>query len=269
MSDLSMSELTTFRWSFEEDVAHFKKAGYKALGVWRQKLADYGEAKGVELLEESGLTCSNLLWCGGFTGSDGRGFRDGLDDARDAVQTAAALRAGCLIVYTGARGGHTRNHARRLLADALKELVPVAAEHNVVLALKPMHPEASGELTFLTDVADAVALADSFADPHLKLVFDTYHLGIAPNWEAKLRAVAPHLAMVHLADGLAPNDGEQSRTRLGQGTVPLKEILAALDDAGYDGYYDVELVGTDVDPTGYPDLLEHSREAFRNFTGAC
>ena len=68
MARLSINELTTYRWSFEEDVAAFQSAGVPAIGVWRQKLSDYGEAKGAELLVESGLAVSNLLGAGGFTG---------------------------------------------------------------------------------------------------------------------------------------------------------------------------------------------------------
>ena len=51
---LSMNEMTTYRWSFEEDVQHYSAAGIEAIGVWRQKLADYGEEKGIELLSETG-----------------------------------------------------------------------------------------------------------------------------------------------------------------------------------------------------------------------
>lgn len=262
MSVLSMSELTTFRWSFEEDVAHFKRAGYEAVGVWRQKLTEFGEEKGIDLLEESGLRVSNLLWCGGFTGSDGRSFRDGLEDARDAIQTAAHMRAGCLVVYTGARGGHTHNHARRLLKEALKELLPLAAEQGVTLALEPMHAEVTSECTFLNDLNDALALIESLNHPRLKLAFHTYHMGLCPAWKTNLAAVAPHIAVVHLGDGHPPQGGEQVRTKLGDGVVPLAEIVAALGMAGFNGYYDVELIGTDVEPSGYLDLLDHSREAF-------
>src|SRR4051794_35720367 len=80
MTRLSMNELTTFRWSFEQDVAQYLAAGFGAIGVWRQKLSDYGEEKGIELLAESGLQVSNLLWAGGFTGSDGRTFRESIED---------------------------------------------------------------------------------------------------------------------------------------------------------------------------------------------
>src|SRR4051812_644354 len=100
---LSMNEVTTYRWSFEEDVANYVAAGWPAIGVWRQKLSDFGEQRGIELLSESGLKVSNLLWAGGFTGSDGRTFRESVDDALEAVRLAAEMHAGCLVVYSGGR----------------------------------------------------------------------------------------------------------------------------------------------------------------------
>ncbi len=50
MATLSMNETTTFRWSFEEDVARYAAAGIPAMGVWRQKLSDCGQGRGLELL---------------------------------------------------------------------------------------------------------------------------------------------------------------------------------------------------------------------------
>jgi hypothetical protein len=38
MAMLSMNETTTYRWSFEEDVAHYARAGIRAMGVWRHNL---------------------------------------------------------------------------------------------------------------------------------------------------------------------------------------------------------------------------------------
>src|SRR5437868_1367486 len=105
MDRLSMNELTTYRWSFEEDVRNYAAAGFSAIGVWRQKLSDFGEERGAELLLESGLEVSSLLWAGGFTGSDGRSYRESLQDAEESVRLAAGLHAGCLILFTGSRAG--------------------------------------------------------------------------------------------------------------------------------------------------------------------
>ncbi|MEZ6111804.1 MAG: hypothetical protein R3C99_12420 [Pirellulaceae bacterium] len=63
MARFAVNEMTTFRWTFEEDVQSYLQAGIRALGVWRQKLSDIGEEKGAELLAES---------CRGFGASHGR-----------------------------------------------------------------------------------------------------------------------------------------------------------------------------------------------------
>jgi len=262
MALLSVNEITTFRWTFEEDVANYTAAGIPAIGVWRQKLSDCGEAKAAEILEASGLRVSHLFWAGGFTGSDGRSFRVSVEDAEEALRTAATLRAGTLVVYSGARAGHTHNHARRLFRDALLQLAPLAAEMDVDLAIEPMHSGCASEFTFLTSLDEVIELLDAIADPRIKIVLDTYHLGLDATLAARIPAILPRVALVQLGDARHPPKGEQDRCRLGEGVVPLGPIVDALIAAGYDGFYDVELLGEELESSDYNSLLEHAKEAF-------
>jgi sugar phosphate isomerase/epimerase len=262
MTRLSMNEMTTYRWSFEEDVARYAAAGIPAIGVWRQKLSDFGEYKGIELLGESRLRVSNLLWAGGFTGSDGRSLKESIDDAAEAVRLAAEMHAACLVVYSGARAGHTHAHARRLVRDALEQVLPLAEELRVDLAIEPMHPECAGEWTFLTCLDDCLALLNAVNHPRLKLVFDTYHLGWDEKVLARLQELTPRIAVVHLGDGKSPHDREQNRSRLGEGHIGLKQIVGLLEASGYRGYYDVELIGPDIEVSDYHELLVQSKQAF-------
>ena len=265
MAMLSMNETTTYRWSFEEDVRHYEAAGYQAIGVWRQKLADFGEEKGIDLLHESRLAVSSLLWAGGFTGSDGRTHRDSVEDAREAIRLAATMKAACLVVYTGGRGGHTHNHARRLIKSAIKELEPVAADSDVTLAFEPMHAGCAAEWTFLTSVSDTVDLLAEFDSEHVKLVLDTYHLGQDLNNLDELSRLVPRTALVQLGDAHKPPTGEQNRCLLGQGQIPLSDIVGRLAREGYQGYYEVELLGEDVEAADYQTLLSHSKQALEGF----
>lgn len=263
---ISMNEMTTFRWSFEEDVERFVKSGFAGIGVWLQKLADFGEERGIELLADSQLKVSNLLWAGGFTGSDGRTYRESIDDALEAVRWAAAMNAGCLVVYTGARAGHTHNHARRLVRGALAEVAAAAAEYQVTLALEPMHAGCAADCTFITSLDDALTLIGEVDSPQLKLAFDTYHLGYEPNLVLRIPEIVGQIAVVRVADGKQPPTREQNRLKLLDGTLPLREIFAALAAANYDGPYDVLLLGEDVESTDYWELLEHSRGALARLT---
>ena len=100
-----------------------------------------------------------------------------------------------------------------------------------------------------------------------QILFDTYHLGQDPDILGRISQLAPHVAIVQLGDARQPPEGEQNRCRLGEGIVPLAEIVGALRAAGYDGYYDVELLGEEIEPSDYESLLEHAKEAFGKLLG--
>jgi sugar phosphate isomerase/epimerase len=262
MSLLSMNEVTTFRWSLDEDVENYRRAGYRSIGVWRHKLVDWDEERAVDVIAASGLSVSSLTFAGGFTGSGGTTFREGVDDATAALRLAAAMQAGCLVLYPGSRNNHTSRHAYRLLRHALDELLPLAEDCEVPLALEPMHAACAGSATFLTDFDAVWELLEDYSSPYLKLAYDTYHFP----WELcdrdVLRDIARHVGIVYLGDRRRPPSIDQERCPLGHGELPLGEIVAALIDAGYAGQFDVRLLVPEIDPHDYSRLLDQSRQAF-------
>ena len=262
MPRLSMNELTTYRWSLPDDVDAYLAAGYDAIGVWRQKIEDFGEEAAIDLLSQSGLAVSNLLWCGGFTGSDGRSYQESVDDALAAIRLAAALNAGCLVVYSGGRNGHTLRHARRLFSMALDELLPLAEAADVTLAIETMHPACAADWTYLTQLDEALQLVDETNSPSLKVVVDTYHSCEAIAKHPRLDSLIPHIAVVQLGDRHCPPDINHDRCRLGEGTLQIREAVQALMEAGYQGDFDIELLGEDIETRCYFRLLEESRETF-------
>ncbi|HEX4131606.1 MAG TPA: sugar phosphate isomerase/epimerase family protein [Pirellulales bacterium] len=260
--------MTTFRWNFEEDLSQAAALGFTAIGLWRQKLADYGEQAGQALLAAMGLSVSNVCWAGGFIGSDGRSLAESIADATDAIRLTAALHADCLVVYSGPRGGHTNTHAHRLFRDSLRELLPAARRFGVTLAIKAVHAHCAVDCGIVTRLSDAVDLIRSFDDPCVKLAFDTYQMGWDLDVPDRLAELANDIAIVHLADGHPPTHGEMHCCPLGQGDVPVEAMLAALERGGYNGYFDLKLVGAANDPAGYRDLLVHSQQSAADMLSA-
>ncbi len=256
---LAVNQLTTLRWSLEEDLHHFEMLGAEGIGIWRPKLTDLGRHQGIDLVQQSRLAVSSLLWAGGFTGSEGRSHSESIDDGLDAVRLAADLQAGCLVVYSGGRGGHTWKHARRLVISAIRELVDFADELGVTMAFEPTHPICGTDWGFFHTIDDTQRLLDTIERPSLRVVLDTYHLGQEEDLLGKLAAITPQVALVHLGDACRTPGYEQDRCRLGQGIVPLREIVACLQAHGYDGFYEVELLGQQVEQFEYADLI---RDAF-------
>jgi len=257
-----MNELTTFGWSFDEDLYHYRRAGFDAIGVWRRKLTDFGVERGLELLADSGLSVSNLMWAGGFTGNDGRTQRQSIADAQAAIHTAAVLQAGALVLYTGGRNNHTQRHTQRLLRGALDKLLPIAEEYEVPLAIEPMHAACGSEWTFLTTLEETTSLLADYGSHYLKLVYDSYHFPLRGTELSWLAELAPSIAIVHLGDAHVPHGIDQERCPLGEGQVPLQEIIRTLLEAGYAGDFDVELTGPVVESACYQALLQDSRAFF-------
>jgi sugar phosphate isomerase/epimerase len=89
-----------------------------------------------------------------------------------------------------------------------------------------------------------------------------YHWGHEPSILRQLPGFVSKIGIVQLGDAKQPPCGDQNRCRLGEGSLPLKEITGILIDAGYNGFYDVELVGEDLENSDYGQLIEQSKQAF-------
>ena len=264
MQRFSANEFTTMRWSFDEDVRNYLQAGFDGIGVWRQKLADFGEEKGAELLADSGLPVTSLFWVGGFTGSDGRSFNESVADALEALQLAHFLGARNLVVHSGPRHGHTRNHSRRLLTDAIRAMLPLAEEFGVRLALEPMPTQCASGWTFLNSLEDARTFVDSMGSDYVRLVLDTYYFGDRPSLLEELESLIPYLAVVHVSDASESPAAEQRRRRIGDGHLPLALLVNTLHAKGFDGEFELELMGEDLEVADYFELIKGERNAFQN-----
>jgi sugar phosphate isomerase/epimerase len=259
MLKLSVSELSTYRWGFEEDVLHYRQAGFSAIGIWRAKLAEYGDEKGLELLAEQQMRVSSLQWLGGFTGSDGRSFRDSMHDAFDGLELAGQLKAESVVVLAGGRSGHIQKHAMRLLRTALRELSEAAQAVGVKLAIEPMHSGCAHDFTFITELPQTLDLIAEMGLPNLGLVFDCYHLAQDPRVLAWLPDIIPYIHLVQLGDSKHAPMGEQNRCLLGQGNLPLPQIVQLLTKHLYDGYLEIELLGEELESIDYNTVLESSK----------
>lgn len=259
MPRLSMNELTTYRWSFDEDVFQYQEAGYQAIGLWRRKVADFGEERALDLLAESGMAVSTVYYAGGFTGNDGRSQAESIEDAVDALRLAAAAEAGSLLLFTGGRNNHIQRQAERLLHGAIDELLPMAEVFGVPLALKPKHPACAAEWSFLTDLSETLAFVQRYGSPWLKVVYDTYQFPCAVKSPELLAELIPFLGLVQVADGRVPRSVDQAQCMIGEGRVAIESIVTALLDAGYDGDFDVKLSGPEIETASYYEILQRSQ----------
>jgi sugar phosphate isomerase/epimerase len=262
MTRLAVNQITTNRWSLEQDLQFYREEGFEAAGLWRPKFSRLeDEDRAIDLVRESGLTISSLSFAGGFTGLNGSSFFDAVDDARQALQLASAVGAECLVLVSGPQRGHIQSHARRLLVDAVKALAEDAAELGVALALLPMSPAVGTDCSFLSSLDETLDVIDR-SGRGARIAFDVYHLWQEPRLLERIPEVAPHVAVVQISDSQGTPRSQYDRCRPGDGRIPLTSIVHAFDEAGYGGYYELTIWSRDLWKADYADMLSECRARF-------
>ena len=260
---VSVNEMTTYRWSFLEDVLNYEELGIEGIGIWRPKLCECGEELARHVLVDSSLKVTSVSWAGGFTGVNGYSFADAIDDARDAIRLAASLKAECLVVLSGGRNGHIKSQMYRLLVDGLRELGDFAAERGLSLAVKPMHAMFARDWTFLNSLDHTLDVLDCVGHESVKLAFDVYHLWQEPRLLDRIRDIVGRVATVQLSDWREPPRTDNDHCSLGTGEIPLPWIIESFLQNGYEGFFDVQVWSEDLWRCNYFELLNQSLSYLR------
>lgn len=263
MHKLSVSQVTTHNWTFDQDVQNYAAAGLDGIGVWRDKLDLFGLEQGLSMLQNSGLQVANLVDSGYFLSKTRSQTRRAIEDVHEAINLAARLKTDCLLIVTGGIGSfyRTEQQARQIVIECLREVAPIAQSTGVRLAIEPIHQRYPG-YTFLHDIPGTLELIEAVGSPAVGLLFDTDHLYESPNLFEDIRKAGERIFCVHINDMPSQPGPGIDRKILGDGVIPLKEILSAIDSTGYSGFYDVEIMSDEVWKMDYIQLLATLKQRF-------
>lgn len=244
---LSINQATVPRWSVPELMDGVARAGYRAVGLWRDRVAVTGEDKAARLARDASVQISSLCRGGWFCAPDATARAERAADNRKAVDEAAVLGAAALVIVAGPAMGKDLDKGRAEVAEALAEMAEYAARAGVVLALEPMHPVYCGDRSVIVTLAQAVNEALR-AGPGVKVMLDSYHLWWDPGLEASLAGAAGLVGGLQLADWLAPPpDPLNGRGMLGEGSIDLRHFCQMVErHTGYSGPVEVEVFNPQV-----------------------
>jgi sugar phosphate isomerase/epimerase len=244
-------------------VAACENRGVAAVALWRQKIKETGLATTIRLVQESGLRVSTVCRGGMFPAPTAPAFRERIDDNYRAIEEAAALHAEALVLVCGSREGLPLKEARHMVRAGIEAILPRAIDAGVVLGIEPFHPMLIEDRSVIVTLREANDLADAFDDPHLGLNFDAYHVFWDPRLDEELTRSAGRIVSSQISDWVLPIEGGLcSRGMPGDGHIDLPAICAAVDDTGYDGFIEIEVLSSRLEQEDHGLLLETCIERF-------
>ena len=247
---LSLNQATVQHLRVDEVAALCVRHEIPAVGLWRDRVAKFGLAESVTAVRAAGLHVSSLCRGGFFTRADRDGREAALADNRRALTEAAELGADALILVSGGLvpGSRDLGLARRMIADAIGELVPVAQRLGVRMGIEALHPMFCADRCVISRLGEAVDLALQFPADAVGVVVDTYHVW----WDAQLlddiARAGPRIVSYQVCDWVLPLPADTllGRGHVGDGVIDFGPITASVLASGYDGYVEVEIFNTDI-----------------------
>ena len=167
---------------------------------------------------------------------------------------------------------------RDTVVEGLRTIGDEAQRAGVRVGLEPVNRVGGENWTMITSLPEAVELLDDADSPALGIQFDTWHLWNTSTLLDDIASYADRFVGVHIADWREPTRGWADRVLPGDGIADLPVILGALERAGWDSFYDLEIFSDNgAFGDAWPDslwdiptdeLARTAREAFARVWGA-
>lgn len=230
-----MSQISSWGWSVEEDLAFYAEAGIGTVGVALRKLTDPTD---VQRIAAAGLHVADVIGVG--TGRVAEG-----------VDLAERLGADAVVLTTGPAGPLSWEEGADRFAATMAPLVGRADAAGVALALEHTN-SLRADVGFVHTLRDAVDLA--------RRVGIGVCVEVNACWGERalgetVRRGIDVIRLVQVSDYAVGTTSTPDRLVPGDGDIPLRRVLGELLDAGYEGVFELELVGPRIEEEGYRSAI--------------
>jgi len=129
------------------------------------------------------------------------------------------------------------------------EILDHASSAGVPLAIEPLHPMYCADRACVNTLAQALDLCDELnrnGSGALGVAVDVYHVWWDPLLRAQIeRAGDKRLLAFHICDWLVPTaDLLTDRGMMGDGIIDLPLLRSWMEQAGYHGFHEVEILSS-------------------------
>ncbi len=268
-SKLCVHTLTNKPWNLRQCVENYSAAGIPGITIWRNVLEGLDLKLAKRLIDNHGMKVVSVARGGFFPSMDASKRQEALDDNFRAIDQAASVDAPVLVLVCGADGRQSLEKSRNQIKEGILKILPHATAAGVKLAIEPLHPMYAGDRSAVNTLGQANDMAEEINSPCVGIAVDVYHLW----WDNTLRQEIKRcgenkkLFAFHICDWNVPTiDFLNDRGLMGDGCINVPEIREWLEEAGFDGFNEVEIFSDKYWKMEQNDYLDKIKHAYLNHT---
>jgi sugar phosphate isomerase/epimerase len=239
---IAVNSISSIRQSLDEDLALWRDLGIGRVGMISPKLDAAGWDAGRKAVLDAGVRVSSMSCYPG--------------QIAESVEFTKDVDGGVLYIVSGSAGSLPWEEAAEKYCREMAPLVARADAVGVKLAVEPTNPLRS-DVSFVYTVRDAIDLA-RMAGIGVCLDFYSawYERGLADLVQKNVDVVA----LVQICDYKIGTFDTPNRGAVGDGDIPVERLLRMLLDAGYEGVFELEILGPRIEEEGYRTPIARSVE---------
>jgi sugar phosphate isomerase/epimerase len=245
-----VSAISTFRLPFDDDLAFWKRHNIKTVGISVAKLEAFGWDAGTDIARravDDGLRVADLIGLSPFHLARPEGWDAQRERLMRSIATAVAVEAPLIVFTTGPFAPLSWDEAADAFAEAIAPVLQEAASRRIDVAIEHTN-SLRVDVGFVHTLRDAIDLARRL---DTGVCMEMNACWAERSRAATIGAGVDRIRLVQVSDFRVGTIASSQRLVPGDGNIPIGTIIRELLDAGYDGVFELELIGDDIIAEGY------------------
>ncbi|MCB2060539.1 MAG: sugar phosphate isomerase/epimerase family protein [Novosphingobium sp.] len=227
--------------------------GARAISPGIEQVEQTGAQEAARLIRDAGLEVATLTYraFGFATPADVASARERL---AHTIEVAATIGAQTVIMTTGGRGTLTWAQAVDAFAEAVAPCTVLAEQAGVRLGIEPTS-HLYADASIVHRLADVTAVARKAG---VSVIIDTFACWFDADIEQAIADAGPLLSLIQVSDYVYGDRGLPCRAVPGDGAIPFERIIPVIAATGFDGYFDLEIIGPRLQAEGQEQGLRRA-----------
>lgn len=263
LENLSLNQITTEQLDLKEAVEACVRNKVPWISLWRHKIEEIGLKEAKNIIQSSGLKVSSLCRGGMFPQATAKERQEAIDDNKRAIEEAAELGTDVLVLVCGPGPDKDIEQARKWVEEGIEEIVPFAEQHGVKLGIEPLHPMYAADRSVVVTLGQANQMAEKYTPEQVGVVVDVFHVWWDPDLYNQIERAKGRILGFHVSDWQVPiTDTFKARHMMGDGVIEIRRIRKAVEQAGYFGPIEVEIMNEELWKQPGDDVLQLMKERY-------
>ena len=172
------------------------------------------------------------------------------------IEIGSRLGAKSVYCLTGGRGSLDWDAAAARFTELVAPCCALARERGMRVMIENA-PALYADLHIAHSLADTLELAEQSG---VGVCIELYFCWAEAGLKRLFRRALPYCGLVQVSDYVLGDRALPNRAVPGDGVIPLERLLGELLDAGYQGVFDIELIGPRIDLEGQQAATRRAAE---------